>query len=267
VVVALVGLDAQLEGEEMPIKIDGFAGGDRTKINLPAAQLNLINAVAATGKPVIVVLMTGSAIALPQDHANAILEAWYPGVEGGTAIARTIAGLNNPAGRLPVTFYNSVDDLPAFTEYSMKNRTYRYYTGKPEWGFGYGLSYSTFNYGPVTLSSSKLQAGEALTATVAVTNASAMAGDEVVEAYLKSPAAGGPIHSLAGFERVHLQAGETRNVTLHFDPRALSSVDEKGDRAVVAGKYELTLGGAQPGETKSKSETTFTVTGSQPLPK
>jgi beta-glucosidase len=267
VVVALVGLDAQLEGEEMPIKIDGFAGGDRTKINLPAAQLKLIDAVAATGKPVIVVLMTGSAIALPQDHAAAILEAWYPGVEGGTAIARTIAGLNNPAGRLPVTFYQSVDDLPAFTEYSMKNRTYRYYTGKPEWGFGYGLSYSTFNYGPVTLSSSKLQAGEALMATVAVTNAGAMAGDEVVEAYLKTPASGGPIHSLAGFERVHLQAGETRQVTLHFDPRALSSVDEKGDRAVVPGKYELSLGGAQPAETKSKSETTFTVTGTQPLPR
>jgi beta-glucosidase len=267
VVVALVGLDAQLEGEEMPIKIDGFAGGDRTKINLPAAQLNLIDAVAATGKPVIVVLMTGSAIALPQDHANAILEAWYPGVEGGTAIARTIAGRNNPAGRLPVTFYNSVDDLPPFTEYSMKNRTYRYYTGKPEWSFGYGLSYSTFNYGPVTLSSSKLQAGDALTATVAVTNASTIAGDEVVEAYLKTPAAGGPIHSLAAFERVHLQAGEMRNVTLHFDPRALSSVDEKGARAVVAGKYELSLGGAQPADTKSKSETTFTVTGTQPLPR
>jgi len=201
------------------------------------------------------------------DHAAAILEAWYPGVEGGTAIARTLAGLNNPAGRLPVTFYNSVDDLPAFTEYSMKNRTYRYYTGKPEWGFGYGLSYSSFTYGPVTLSSGKLQAGDTLTATVNVTNSSTLAGDEVVEAYLKTPEVNGPIHSLAAFERFHLQAGETRAVTLHFDPRQLSSVDEKGERSVLPGKYELTLAGAQPDETKARSEATFTVTGTQPLPR
>jgi beta-glucosidase len=267
VVVAFVGLSPQLEGEEMPIKIDGFAGGDRTKIGLPAAQLNLLDAVAATGKPVVVVLMSGSAVAVPQDHAAAILEAWYPGVEGGTAIARTIAGLNNPAGRLPVTFYQSVDDLPAFDQYSMKNRTYRYYTGKPEWGFGFGLSYSTFNYGPVSLSSTKLQAGEPLTATVSVTNSSALAGDEVVEAYLKTPQSGGPIHSLAAFQRLHLQAGETRDVTLHFEPRQLSSVDEKGERSILPGKYELTLSAAQPEETKAKSETTFTVTGAQPLPR
>jgi beta-glucosidase len=269
VVVAFVGLDAQLEGEEMDVKIDGFAGGDRTKIAMPAAQQNLLEAVAATGKPVIVVLQSGSAVALPwaKKHAAAVLEAWYPGVEGGTAIARTLAGLNNPAGRLPVTFYQNVDDLPAFTEYSLKNRTYRYYTGKAEWGFGYGLSYSNFTYSPVTLSSSALKAGEPLTATVSVTNSSALAGDEVVEAYLKTPQAGGPIHSLAAFERVHLQAGETRVVTLHFDPRALSSVDEKGERSVIPGKYQLTLAGAQPEEAKAKSETTFTVTGTQPLPR
>jgi beta-glucosidase len=269
VVVAFVGLSAQLEGEEMPIKIDGFAGGDRTKINLPAAQRALIEAVAATGKPVIVVLQSGSAVALPwaKEHAAAVLQAWYPGVEGGTAIARTLAGLNNPAGRLPVTFYKSVDDLPPFTEYSFKNRTYRYYTGQPEWGFGYGLSYSSFTYSPVTLSSTTLKAGEPLTATIEVTNSSALAGDEVVEAYLKTPEADGPIHSLAAFERVHLQAGETRAVTLHFDSRALSSVDEKGERAVIPGKYQLVLAGAQPQETKTKSETSFTVTDTQPLPR
>ncbi|HEX4321123.1 MAG TPA: glycoside hydrolase family 3 C-terminal domain-containing protein [Acidobacteriaceae bacterium] len=269
VVVAFVGLSPQLEGEEMPIKIDGFAGGDRTKIVLPAAQRNLLEAVAATGKPVVVVLMSGSAVAMPwaREHAAALIEAWYPGVEGGTAIARTLAGLNNPAGRLPVTFYNSVDDLPTFTEYSMKGRTYRYYTGKPEYGFGFGLSYSSFTYGPVTLSASKLQAGEPLTATVSVTNSSAFAGDEVVEAYVKTPEANGPVHSLAGFERVHLQAGETREVTLHFDPRAISSVDEKGERSVLPGKYELVLGGAQPDEAKARAATIFTVTGTQPLPR
>ena len=269
VVVAFVGLSPQLEGEEMPIKIDGFSGGDRTKLGLPAAQENLLEAVAATGKPVVVVLMSGSAVALPwaKEHAAAILEAWYPGVEGGTAIAHTLAGLNNPAGRLPVTFYKNVDDLPAFTDYSFKNRTYRYYTGQPEWGFGFGLSYSTFRYSPVILSSSTLRAGEILSATVNVTNTSDISGDEVVEAYLKTPEVNGPIHKLAGFERVHLQAGETRSVTLEFDPRTLSSVDEKGERSIMSGKYELTLGGAQPAETSAKSEATFTVTGSLPLPR
>ncbi len=269
VVVAFVGLDAQLEGEEMPVKIDGFAGGDRTKIALPAAQQKLLEAVAATGKPVVVVVQSGSAIAMPwaQEHAAAILEAWYPGVEGGTAIARTLAGLNNPAGRLPVTFYRGVDDLPPFTEYSMKNRTYRYYAGKPEWGFGFGLSYSKFKYGPVQLSTSNLAAGESLSATITVSNTSARAGDEVVEAYVKTPQAGGPIESLAGFKRVRLQAGESKQVTLNFDPRVLSSVDDKGERAVLPGKYRLTLASTRPGETESKSEVSFTVSGSKPLPR
>ncbi len=155
VVVAFVGLSPQLEGEEMRIKIDGFDGGDRTSIDLPAAQEKLLEAVASTGKPVIVVLQSGSAVSLnwANEHAAAILEAWYPGVAGGTAIARTLAGENNPAGRLPVTFYANLEGLPAFTDYGIKGRTYRYFQGKPLWGFGYGLSYTTFKYGPVTLSS------------------------------------------------------------------------------------------------------------------
>ncbi|WP_263359439.1 glycoside hydrolase family 3 C-terminal domain-containing protein [Acidicapsa ligni] len=269
VVVAFVGLSPQLEGEEMPIKIDGFAGGDRTKIALPAAQQKLLEAVAATGKPVVVVLMSGSAVALPwaKDHAAAVLEAWYPGEQGGAAIARTLAGINNPAGRLPVTFYNSVDDLPAFTDYSLKGRTYRYYTGKPEWGFGYGLSYSSFKYGPVKLSAPSIQAGQPLSATVSVTNLSKIGGDEVVEAYLKTPQTEGPIHSLAAFQRIHLQAGETREVTLHINPRQLSSVDDKGERSVLAGKYQLTVASTQPQETAVKSAADFTVTGSQALPR
>ena len=163
VVVAFVGLSPQLEGEEMPIKIEGFSGGDRTSIDLPAAQQHLLEALGATGKPVIVVSLSGSALALTwaKEHAAAIIQAWYPGVEGGTAIARTLAGVNNPAGRLPVTFYAGTSDLPAFTDYSLKNRTYRYYTGKPLWGFGYGLSYSTFQYGPVKLSSATVAGGSA----------------------------------------------------------------------------------------------------------
>jgi beta-glucosidase len=269
VVVAFVGLSPQLEGEEMPIKIDGFVGGDRTSLDLPAPQQKLLEAVAATGKPLIVVLQSGSAVALnwANQHAQAILEAWYPGVEGGSAIARTLVGLNNPAGRLPVTFYASLDGLPAFTDYALKGRTYRYFTGKPLWGFGYGLSYSTFKYGPVKLSAETLKAGDPLTATVTVTNSSAVAGDEVVEAYIKTPQPGGPIHSLVGFERVAIAPGESKEVTLNLDPRSLSSVDEKGNRAILAGKYTLTLAGAQPQETESKSEAAFTVTGSAPLPK
>ncbi len=209
VVVAFVGLSPQLEGEEMPIKIPGFVGGDRTSLDLPAPQQKLLEALAATGKPLIVVLQSGSAVALnwANEHAAAVLEAWYPGVEGGTAIARTLAGLNNPAGRLPVTFYASLDGLPEFTDYGIKGRTYRYFQGKPLWGFGYGLSYSTFKYGPVKLSAQTIKAGDPLTATVTVTNSGTMAGDEVVEAYVKTPQEGGPIHSLVGFERVTHRSG------------------------------------------------------------
>jgi beta-glucosidase len=273
VVVAFVGLSPQLEGEEMNIKIDGFAGGDRTSIDLPAPQQKLLEALSATGKPLIVVLQSGSAVALnwANEHANAILEAWYPGVDGGNAIAHTLAGLNNPAGRLPVTFYASLDGLPDFTDYNFKTssggRTYRYYTGKPLWGFGYGLSYAKFSYGPIKLSADTLKAGEPVTATVSVTNSTTVPGEEVVEAYLKTPQQDGPIHSLVGFERVTIPAGQTKEVKIAIDPRSLSSVDDQGNRSILAGKYTLTLSGAQPQETEAKSEAAFTVTGSQPLPK
>ncbi len=269
VVVAFVGLSPQLEGEEMPIKIEGFVGGDRTSLDLPAPQQKLLEAVSATGKPLVVVLQSGSAVALnwANQHANAILEAWYPGVEGGNAIARTLAGLSNPAGRLPVTFYAGLDDLPAFTDYSMKGRTYRYFTGKPLWGFGYGLSYTKFTYSPVKLSSENLKAGDPITATVTVTNSGPLSGDEVVEAYLKSPAAGAPVHSLVGFERITLSPGASRTVTLKIDPRSISTVDDQGNRSIQPGKYMLTVGSTQPEETKSKSEASFTVTGSATLPK
>jgi len=273
VVVAFVGLSPQLEGEEMNIKIDGFAGGDRTSIDLPAPQQKLLEALKATGKPLVVVLQSGSAVALnwANQNADAVLEAWYPGVEGGNAIARTLAGLNNPAGRLPVTFYASLDGLPAFTDYNFKTasagRTYRYYPGKPLWGFGYGLSYSTFTYGPVKLSADTLKAGDPITATVTVTNSGRYVGDEVVEAYLKTPQKDGPIQSLAGFQRVSLAAGESKDVIITLAPRTLSTVDDQGNRSILAGKYTLTLAGAQPQETQAKSEAGFTVTGSQPLPK
>ncbi|ABF41379.1 Beta-glucosidase [Candidatus Koribacter versatilis Ellin345] len=269
VVAVFVGLSPNLEGEEMPIKIEGFSGGDRTSIDLPATQEKLLEALGAAGKPVVVVNLSGSAVALnwANQHAGAILQAWYPGVEGGTAIAKTLAGESNPAGRLPVTFYASVQDLPAFTEYAMKNRTYRYYAGKPLWGFGFGLSYSTFKYGEVKLASTSVDAGKSLTATVTVTNTSQVAGDEVVEAYLKTPQKGGPSHSLVGFQRVPLNPGESREVAIEVSPRSLSAVDDSGKRSILAGEYRLSIGSTQPQETQAKSEANFTVKGSAELPK
>ncbi len=171
-VVAFVGLSPDLEGEEMSIQVPGFQGGDRTDIGLPEAQQQLLEAVAATGKPLIVVLMSGSAVAVnwAQEHAAAVLEAWYPGEEGGAAIAETLAGVNNPGGRLPITFYTSLDQLPPFEDYSMQNRTYRYFQGKPLYSFGYGLSYSTFEYSNLKLSAPKLPAGAPLTIQVDVRN-------------------------------------------------------------------------------------------------
>ncbi|MGH9353489.1 MAG: glycoside hydrolase family 3 C-terminal domain-containing protein, partial [Terriglobia bacterium] len=164
-ILAFVGLSPHLEGEEMPIHIEGFNGGDRTNIILPAVQQDLLQALSSTGKPLVVVLMNGSALAVnwAEQHAAAILEAWYPGEEGGTAIAETLAGANNPAGRLPITFYSSLSQLPPFEDYSMQNRTYRYFNGKPLYTFGYGLSYSSFAFSNIRLSAKSLHAGQPLT--------------------------------------------------------------------------------------------------------
>ena len=268
VVIAFTGLSPQLEGEEMPVKMEGFSGGDRTSIDLPASQQRLLEAIAATGKPVIVVNLSGSAVALhwATENAAAILQAWYPGVAGGTAIAKTLTGENNPAGRLPVTFYAGTQDLPEFTDYSMKNRTYRYYTGKPLWSFGYGLSYTTFTYGSLKVPSD-LKAGDPLSITLNVRNTGPVAGDEVVQAYIKTPQKNGPIHMLAGLQRLRLESGESRMVTLTLDPRSISSVDENGERAVIPGQYHLSVGSAQPSETQQKAEADFRVEGTDPLPK
>ena len=178
VVVAFIGLSPGLEGEEMGVRVEGFNGGDRTDIGLPRAQQNLLEALKATGKPLIVVLMNGSALAVnwAEENAAAILEAWYPGGEGGTAIAETLAGINNPGGRLPVTFYASLEHFPPFDEYSMQNRTYRYFQGKPLYGFGYGLSYATFAYSKLKLSSSQVKAGDSIKVEVDVRNTAQSCG-------------------------------------------------------------------------------------------
>jgi beta-glucosidase len=270
VIVACLGLSPSLEGEEMPIKLGGFSGGDRTAIDLPAVQEELLKALAGTGKPVVVVLQNGSALAVnyAQEHAGAILEAWYPGEEGGTAIAETLAGDNNPAGRLPVTFYRSLSQLPSFDEYAMKGRTYRYMTEKPLFPFGYGLSYTTFNYGPVKLKASSVNAGESVGVEGEIRNTGKVAGDEVVELYLKQPQTDvSPRLVLAGFTRVHLEAGQTTKVGFTIDPRSLAEVGANGEHVIVPGEYTVSLGGSQPGGEAKTASATFTIKGKQDLPK
>jgi beta-glucosidase len=269
VILAFVGLSPELEGEEMPVHVHGFAGGDRTDLNLPAVQEDLLKALQATGKPIVVVLMNGSAVAAnwAQQNAKAVIEAWYPGEAGGTAIAETLDGKNNPGGRLPVTFYASNDQLPSFEEYSMKNRTYRYFTGQPLYGFGYGLSYTHFTYSDLKLSSSTVNAGDTLTVEADVRNTGLLAGDEVAELYLTAPKTDvSAIHELKGFERIHLAAGESKHVSFALSPRQLSEVDAQGKRAVTGGAYSVFVGGRQPDAQAGKSAD-FTITGSQELPR
>jgi beta-glucosidase len=272
VVVAFVGLTARLEGEEMRVNAKGFAGGDRTDIVLPDVQQELLEAVAKTSKPMVVVLLNGSALAVnwAQQNAKAILEGWYPGQAGGEAIAQTLSGKDNPAGRLPITFYTGIDQLPAFEDYSMANRTYRYFKGKPLYAFGDGLSYTTFTYSDFKLSNQKVRAGDSLNVEADVKNAGALAGDEVAELYLRPPqTAISPKLALVGFERLHLEPGEMRHVTFRLDPRTLSQVDEKGERAVLPGKYQICLGGSQPDGDAAQGVRTkdFTIVGTQTLPR
>ncbi|WP_213807023.1 glycoside hydrolase family 3 protein [Granulicella sp. dw_53] len=248
-VIAFLGLSPELEGEEMPVHVDGFDGGDRNTIELPAAQQELVTALAATGKPLIIVLMNGSSLALKgaAEKASAILEAWYPGQDGGTAIVETLLGENNPSGRLPITFYAGTDQLPRFDDYSMKNRTYRYFAGAPLYPFGYGMSYTNFTYSSGKLSTTQLQAGAPLSVSVAVKNSGDVDGDETVEVYLVPKGkANAPLHALASFEKVHLRKGETRAVQCTIDPRQLSLVAQDGTRSVQAGEYEIYVGGSQP---------------------
>ena len=275
-VIAMLGLSPNLEGEEMRVNLQGFAGGDRTDIELPQSQQSLLAGLAATGKPLIVVLLNGSALAVnfAADKANAILEAWYPGEFGGNAIAQTLLGSNNPSGRLPVTFYKSSGDLPPFEDYSMKSRTYRYFSGAPLYGFGYGLSYTRFNYSHLRLSTKSLAAGNPLTVTVEITNSGKLAGDEVAEAYLIPPASGNsglsPKLQLVAFQRVHLGAGESKTLSFDLEPRWLSEVDAQGNRSVQSGSYKLAIGGAQPNDPKAPSPAmteTFEIVGDRSLPR
>jgi beta-glucosidase len=269
VVIAVVGITSNLEGEEMDVAVPGFQGGDRTSLDLPKQEEDLLKAVKDTSKPLVIVLMNGSALSVnwANENANAILDAWYSGEEGGTAIAQTLAGVNNPAGRLPVTFYKGIDQLPPFEDYSMKNRTYRYFDGQPLYAFGYGLSYSKFEYSNLKLSASTLNAGDPLNVEADVKNTGGREGDEVVELYLRSPEfPGAPIHALRGVTRIHLAGGQTQHVHFALDARDLSSVNNNGDRVVAAGSYRISMGGGQPGTGAAQAEAEFAVNGEQRLP-
>ncbi|WP_239538341.1 glycoside hydrolase family 3 protein [Dyella mobilis] len=268
-IVAFVGLSPDVEGEELKVEVPGFNGGDRTDIGLPSTQQALLEHLAGGGKPLIVVLMSGSAVALnwAHDHADAILAAWYPGQSGGEAIARVLAGDDDPGGRLPVTFYHSVRDLPPFVSYAMQGRTYRYFAGTPLYAFGYGMSYTHFAYADPALSSTQIKAGDPLQISATVRNDGKRDGDEVVQVYLDAPGQPlAPCHALVGFQRVHLAAGESRRVRFELSPRLLSSVDAQGQRAVEAGHYRLFVGGGQPGYGVGVNAD-FTVTGHQALPR
>ena len=253
----------------MPVCEPGFLGGDRTSLDMPQPEEDLVEAVVGTGKPVAVVLMNGSALGVNwiNEHANAVLEAWYPGEEGGAAVAETLSGKNNPAGRLPVMFYTGVDQLPNFEDYGMANRTYRYFSGKPLYPFGYGLSYTKFSYGDLSLSEQNVAAGKPFGADVTVTNTGKVAGDEVVQLYLKFPAVkGAPRIALRGFQRIHLAPGASQKVHFDLRPRDLGMVTEEGNPIIAQGDYTISIGGGQPDTGAPGATAHFHVDGQYALP-
>jgi beta-glucosidase len=269
VVLAVLGITSDLEGENMPVSEEGFKGGDRTSIDLPKPEEELLKAVTAAGKPVVLVLANGSALAVnwANEHVNAIIESWYAGEEGGAAIAETLSGKNDPAGRLPVTFYTGIGQLPEFEDYSMQNRTYRYFHGKPLYPFGYGLSYTTFSYSDLALPKASISAGDLLTAEVTVTNTGKREGDEVAQLYLSFPSVpGAPLRALRGFKRVHLNPGESQKVRFELKDRDLSMVSEAGEPMIAEGKYSVSVGGGQPGTGAAAVTGTFQVEGTKTLP-
>lgn len=269
VVIAVLGITSELEGEEMPVEEEGFKGGDRTSLDLPKPEEELLKAVAATGKPVVLVLANGSALSLnwAKEHANAILESWYAGEEGGAAIAETLSGRNNPAGRLPVTFYKGVEQLPPFEDYSMKGRTYRYFEGQPLYPFGYGLSYTTFKYSGLKLPKKAIKAGDPLTVEVTVTNTGKREGDEVAQLYLSFPnVPGAPLRALRGFRRIHLKPGESQKLSFELKERDLGMVSEAGEPMIAEGQYSVSIGGGQPRTEAPAVAGKFQVKGIKALP-
>jgi beta-glucosidase len=245
VAVLMLGLSPRLEGEEMPVQVPGFAGGDRVSLGLPAPQEELLRAVSATGTPVVLVLLSGSAVAIPwaAQHVPAILQAWYPGQAAGEALADVLFGDASPGGRLPVTVYRSAADLPSFSDYSMENRTYRYFRGTPLFPFGHGLSYARFRYHDLRVSDS-IRADDTVGVSVEVENAGTLPADEVVQLYVLAP---GPSRTLAGFQRIRLNPGDRTRVSFGIPHRTFTRVGDDGRRAMELGTYTIAVGGKQPG--------------------
>lgn len=247
VIVFVGGISPRLEGEEMPVDAEGFCKGDRENIEIPSVQREMVKALKATGKPVIYVACTGSALALnwENDNLNAVLNAWYGGQNAGTAVADVLFGDYNPAGRLPVTFYKSIDQLPDFQDYSMKGRTYRYMTQTPLYPFGYGLSYTTFAYNNVALSDSNIGKDSNVTLSFNLKNTGKHDGDEVVQVYIKNPNdPEGPIKALKAFKRIHVKAGKAEKVSIELTPKAFYSFNDNTQTLEVRpGNYQILYGG------------------------
>jgi beta-glucosidase len=250
VVLMFLGLSPRLEGEEMKVQVEGFSGGDRVKLDLPRVQQDLLERIVAVGKPVVLVLLNGSAVPVnwAREHVPAIVESWYPGEAGGAAIADVLFGDHNPAGRLPVTFYKSEDQLPPFDDYNMKGRTYRYFEGEPAYPFGYGLSYTKFTYSNMR-APEQAQTGGEIKIAVDVANSGKRPGDEVVQLYVSHQGASVPvpIRSLEGFTRITLRPGQKKTVTFTLAPHQLSIVKDDGARVVEPGSLNIFVGGKQPG--------------------
>ena len=250
IIIYVGGISPRLEGEEMKVNNPGFSGGDRTTIALPTVQTDFMKALKATGKSIVFVMMTGSAISIPWEEENipGIINAWYGGQAAGTAVADVLFGDYSPAGRLPVTFYRSDSDLPPFDDYSMQNRTYRYFKGDPLYPFGFGLSYTQFTYSNLKLSKTKINKNESIDAELTVTNSGKVSGDEVVQLYLthEHGNAGEPRYSLKGFKRINLSPGASQKIKFVITPDMMKLVDEKGQSILNSGDIEISVGGSLP---------------------
>jgi beta-glucosidase len=251
VVVVVVGLSQRLEGEEMKVAAEGFAHGDRVSLDLPKKQRELLKALKETGKPIVLVLKSGSAISVnwAKENVDAIVFAGYSGEEGGSAVADILAGTCSPSAKLPMTFYKSADQLPDFTDYNMKGRTYRYFEGEPLYPFGYGLSYTSFEYSDISIPKT-VKAGEDITVSVKVSNTGSMKGDEIVQLYLSDEEGSTPrpLHQLEGFERISLNPGETKEVTFKLSAKQFSMINANGKRVIEPGVFSVYIGGGQPNQ-------------------